>query len=124
MGRRDARASKQGGCRVKPCLIALVWALLVALPSRVFAQAESNAPAPSAPPPVAPTSSAPPPVAPPPAATAPAPASPQWLKAVYEQVADSVVIIETEYGTGSGFFFYSPRLVATALHVVDDADTI
>ncbi|HEY3255789.1 MAG TPA: trypsin-like peptidase domain-containing protein [Polyangiaceae bacterium] len=48
----------------------------------------------------------------------------QWLKAVYEQVVDSVVLIETEFGTGSGFFFHSPQLIATALHVVDDADTI
>jgi hypothetical protein len=47
-----------------------------------------------------------------------------WLKAVYEQVAVSVVRIQTEVGTGSGFFFYSRRHVATALHVVDDADTI
>lgn len=47
-----------------------------------------------------------------------------WLKRVYEQVADSVVLIETELGSGSGFFFYSPRYVATALHVVDDAETI
>jgi len=48
----------------------------------------------------------------------------EWLKAVYEKVADSVVLIETETGTGSGFFFHDPRLVATALHVVDDAETI
>jgi len=54
-----------------------------------------------------------------------APPSPRaWLKAVYEQVADSVVLIETESGTGSGFFFHNPRLIATALHVVDDADSI
>jgi hypothetical protein len=39
-------------------------------------------------------------------------------------VADSVVLIETELGTGSGFFFYNTRYVATALHVVDDAETI
>ncbi len=51
-------------------------------------------------------------------------ADPQWLKAVYERVADSVVLIETEYGTGSGFFFRNNRLIATALHVVDDADVI
>src|SRR6478609_1169724 len=54
-----------------------------------------------------------------------APAAPRaWLKAVYEQVVESVVLIETEFGTGSGFFFHSPRLIATALHVVDDAETI
>ena len=53
-----------------------------------------------------------------------APPPREWLKAVYEQVTDSVVLIETEFGAGSGFFFYSPKLIATALHVVDDADTI
>ena len=46
------------------------------------------------------------------------------MKQVYEKVADSVVLIETEVATGSGFFFYSPRYVATALHVVDNAETI
>ena len=46
------------------------------------------------------------------------------MKTVYQQVAVSVVRIQTELGTGSGFFFYSRRHVATALHVVDDADTI
>jgi S1-C subfamily serine protease len=55
----------------------------------------------------------------------PAPAAePSWLKAVYAQVAPSVVLIQTEYGTGSGFFFKNNRLIATALHVVDDADVI
>jgi len=48
----------------------------------------------------------------------------EWLKSVYESVADSVVLIDTETGTGSGFFFYGPGYVATALHVVDDAETI
>ncbi|HEY3496854.1 MAG TPA: S1C family serine protease, partial [Polyangiaceae bacterium] len=67
-------------------------------------------------------------------ATTPAPAPPvtvsapdrnvPWLKSLYEQVADSVVLIETESGAGSGFFFHSQRHVATALHVVDDAETI
>jgi len=60
--------------------------------------------------------------APPPAPSGTPPR--EWLKAVYEKVADSVVLIETEQGTGSGFFFYSTRHVATALHVVDDAETI
>ena len=57
----------------------------------------------------------------------PAPAAtadPSWLKAVYEQVAASVVLIQTEYGAGSGFFFKSERLIATALHVVDDAEIV
>ena len=57
-----------------------------------------------------------------PAVTPPAPRA--WLRAVYEQVVESVVLIETESGTGSGFFFHSPRLIATALHVVDDVETI
>jgi len=77
-------------------------------------------------PPFAPDVAAPAPVAP--AGPAPDPSAPPndraWLKKVYEQVAGSVVLIETELGTGSGFFFYSTRYVATALHVVDDAETI
>ena len=113
---------------------ALLFVLLLALPSPARAQTESVPPAqgsgsaaspPAAPAPVAPAPDAPVPVAPAPSAPATAPAAPrEWLKAVYEQVADSVVLIETEYGTGSGFFFHDSRLVATALHVVDDADTI
>jgi S1-C subfamily serine protease len=75
------------------------------------------APEPAAPPSVAPAA----PVAPGPNAP---PADRSWMKAVYEQVAGSVVLIETELGTGSGFFFYNARYVATALHVVDDAETI
>jgi S1-C subfamily serine protease len=98
---------------VKAPFVALFVALSLTLPA-----AAQNADS-AAPPPLAAPTAAPPPVAAPPA---PAPA--QWLKAVYEQVADSVVLIETEYGTGSGFFFRDGRLVATALHVVDDAETI
>lgn len=99
----------------------LLFVLALALSSPALAQPN---PAPSAsgaagagavPAEVAP-SAAPPPLA---AATSRA-----WLKAVYEQVVESVVLIETEFGTGSGFFFNSPRLIATALHVVDDADSI
>ena len=59
-----------------------------------------------------------------PAAPGPESGDRAWLKSVYEQFAASVVLIETETGTGSGFFFHSPRHVATALHVVDDAETI
>lgn len=69
----------------------------------------------------------PPPSTAQPLASDPAPPSAparEWLKGVYEQVADSVVLIETELGTGSGFFFHEPALIATALHVVDDAETI
>jgi S1-C subfamily serine protease len=64
------------------------------------------------------------PVAKVPSAEPVAPPARQWLKAVYSQVVDSVVLIETEFGAGSGFFFHGPRLIATALHVVDDADAI
>lgn len=46
------------------------------------------------------------------------------MSAVYEKVADSVVLIETDLGTGSGFFFFSRRHIATALHVVDNADDV
>ena len=82
-------------------------------------------PGPLPPGPLAPDGSVPAPPANSPAASAPAPNDDRaWLKTVYEKVADSVVLIETERGTGSGFFFYSPRYVATALHVVDEAETI
>src|SRR4051794_30075859 len=42
----------------------------------------------------------------------PAPAAdPSGIKAVYAQVAASIVLIQTEYGTGSGFFFQNNRLI-------------
>src|SRR6478609_3678423 len=53
-----------------------------------------------------------------------APPARDWLKTVYDQVVDSVVLIDTEFGTGSGFFFHDSTLIATALHVVDDAEMI
>lgn len=111
---------------VKTTFIALLFVLLLALPSRVRAQGEvaNQGSAAQGSGSAAPPSVAPPPAAPPFATTVAPPPAQQWLKAVYEQVASSVVLIETEYGTGSGFFFHDPRLVATALHVVDDADTI
>ena len=84
----------------------------------------STAPAPNFPATAVPPSVAPTP-APVPAGTPAAPSvDHSWLKPVYEQVAASIVLIETEYGTGSGFFFKNNRLIATALHVVDDADVI
>jgi hypothetical protein len=43
---------------------------------------------------------------------------------VYEQVVDSVVLIEAGGKTGSGFCFGSPHHLVTALHVVDDVDAI
>jgi hypothetical protein len=44
-----------------------------------------------------------------------------WLRQVYEQSVESVVLIEAKDRTGSGFCFSEPRLVLTALHVVADA---
>ena len=107
---------------MKSMHLALLLTLSLALPSTVYAQASADSgsagAAPSAPTPT-------PTPMPAPTQLPAAPPSPRaWLKAVYEQVADSVVLIETESGTGSGFFFHSPRLIATALHVVDDADSI
>ncbi|HYQ41137.1 MAG TPA: S1C family serine protease [Polyangiaceae bacterium] len=114
-----------------------ILALGLALTSAARAQTNSDvahaaAREPSAATPPTPTQPAPTQPAPtqpgaeaaPPAQPLPPPPAREWLKAVYEQVVDSVVLIETEYGTGSGFFFQTPTLIATALHVVDDADTI
>jgi S1-C subfamily serine protease len=119
---------------------ARAWMLLVAIAllmtsvsPKASAQAPAAAePAPTAPPgaPAQPGQPTPPPESgawiPPkaPALVAPQGADRAWLQSVYEQFAGSVVLIETETGTGSGFFFHSPRHVATALHVVDDVDTI
>jgi S1-C subfamily serine protease len=47
-----------------------------------------------------------------------------WQSEVYDRVADSVVLIQTDLANGSGFFFHSKRHVATALHVVDNADDV
>lgn len=50
------------------------------------------------------------------------PAQPQdWLGRVYNQTRHAVVRIETEIGVGTGFFFHSPRHVATAFHVIENA---
>jgi S1-C subfamily serine protease len=87
------------------------------LPLAPPSPATTAAPAPSATP-------ATPPQQPSAPAASPSGADRRWLKDVYGRFADSVVLIETEYGTGSGFFFTTNRLIATALHVVDDADTI
>jgi len=112
--------SAAGGARIARSVLLAIAIVLGA----------ANAPAQAAPSAgVAPAAQPAPPPLPPAAPPAPAPASGadadrQWLKSVYEQVADSVVLIETETGAGSGFFFYSTRHVATALHVVDDAESI
>jgi S1-C subfamily serine protease len=103
--------------------------MFVASPTLLALSAQSAfaqpLPATPSPPPVnAPETGAPPPTV---VSTAHAGAEhpeTDWLKTVYAQVADSVVRIQTELGTGSGFFFHSRRHIATALHVIDDADTI
>ncbi len=52
------------------------------------------------------------------------PAHLAWARNVYEEARRAVVRIDTELGTGSGFFFHSRRHVATALHVVHGADDV
>jgi S1-C subfamily serine protease len=47
-----------------------------------------------------------------------------WVRNVYEDSRRAVVRIDTEVGTGSGFFFHSRKHVATAFHVVSEADDI
>jgi S1-C subfamily serine protease len=64
-----------------------------------------------------------PPTAEPPRLTAPA-GELEELRDVYEQVVGSVVLIEADGKTGSGFCVGSPRHIVTALHVVDDVRTI
>ena len=52
-------------------------------------------------------------------------ASGEWLSELYHQTRGSVVLIRTDDGgVGSGFIFHSPRHVATAFHVVANAETI
>jgi S1-C subfamily serine protease len=87
-------------------------------PSSSSAPSSDTPPAASVPAPSAPA------LSPPPAPASVPPPARAGLKDVYARVVDSVVRIETEYGTGSGFFFKNNRLIATALHVVDDAETI
>jgi hypothetical protein len=47
-----------------------------------------------------------------------------WARNVYEDSRRAVVRIDTEVGTGSGFFFHSRKHVATAFHVVSEANKI
>ncbi len=47
-----------------------------------------------------------------------------WVRRVYAAARAATVRIETEYGTGSGFFFHSPRHIVTAYHVIEDAEII
>lgn len=44
-----------------------------------------------------------------------------WVRNVYDESRRAVVRIDTEVGTGSGFFFHSRRHVATAFHVIEGA---
>jgi hypothetical protein len=54
----------------------------------------------------------------------PAPDETAWLRNVYERSVDSVVLVEAGDSTGTGFCFYSPAYVLTALHVVERAPHI
>jgi hypothetical protein len=47
-----------------------------------------------------------------------------WIRNVYEDSRRAVVRIDTEIGTGTGFFFHSRRHLATAFHVVGGAKYI
>jgi hypothetical protein len=46
-------------------------------------------------------------------------AQPTWLFRVYDETVTSVVRIECGDAIGTGFFFHSPRHVATAFHVLE-----
>ncbi|HKO92465.1 MAG TPA: trypsin-like peptidase domain-containing protein, partial [Polyangiaceae bacterium] len=46
------------------------------------------------------------------------------LGSLYDRVVDSVVLIEADERDGTGFVFSRPDYVVTALHVVDDVDSI
>jgi len=128
MGNTCLRSRKNLGSYVRSVVLAPVLSVLCTL-SAAHAQTQSETP--PAAPPSAPGPSQPAPVVP---ATPAQPVakqsaaqpegSSQWLKSLYERVADAVVLIDTETGTGSGFFYHSKRHVATALHVVDDAEII
>jgi S1-C subfamily serine protease len=54
------------------------------------------------------------------------PASPggAWQKALYQKLKGSVVRVETDRGVGTGFLFHSQSHIATAFHVIEDADQI
>jgi trypsin-like peptidase len=89
----------------------LAWTLLLGLSSEGRVRAAE--------PPAAEPAPAPPSAA----AVRPAPEL-GWLRQVYEQSVDSVVLIEAEERTGSGFCFAEPQYVLTALHVVADAGEV
>lgn len=47
-----------------------------------------------------------------------------WLASLYSRTRHAVVRIETDIGVGTGFFFHAPGYVATAFHVIQDAESI
>jgi hypothetical protein len=96
--------------------VAVLLLLLLFWSSGALASAEPAPPPAPLPPPLAPLQPAPP--------SAPAPADTDWLREVYERVVDSVVLIEAGGKTGSGFCFFGPGYVVTALHVVEDVPGI
>jgi len=44
--------------------------------------------------------------------------------AIYEETVSSIVLIKTDKGAGSGFLIDQSGLIATALHVVADANAV
>lgn len=48
----------------------------------------------------------------------------EWIKSLYSKVSGSVVRVETDRGVGTGFAFHSDVHIATAFHVIFDAQEI
>ena len=46
------------------------------------------------------------------------------MRSVYAAALDSVVLIDADAGSGTGFCFHDPNYVLTALHVVEGASRI
>src|SRR5688572_32152701 len=107
MPRSQPRGAYVSRARFRIAGMLVFPALFSGWSAAAFAQAQAAPPVPAA------TPSAP--VTEPAAAPSPAPVSAsseqsqQWLKVLYEKVADAVVVIDTETGTGSGFFFHTRR---------------
>jgi len=47
-----------------------------------------------------------------------------WLKGLYANARRAIVRVETERGVGTGFVFHSTSHIATAFHVIEDAEQI
>ncbi len=47
-----------------------------------------------------------------------------WLRSVYAAAVESVVLIDADAGSGTGFCFHDPGYILTALHVVEGAARI